>query len=97
MARPLRLEYDGAFYHVTSRGNERGKIFFTEGDYGKSLIYLLKRHTGMANRAIGEQFAGLSYSAVTKSCRSLEEGMGKNRRLRTIIGRIDRELSHVKG
>lgn len=23
MARPLRIEYAGAFYHVTSRGNER--------------------------------------------------------------------------
>ena len=23
MARPIRIEYEGAFYHVTSRGNER--------------------------------------------------------------------------
>lgn len=27
MARPLRIEYDGAVYHVTSRGNERKNIF----------------------------------------------------------------------
>jgi len=27
MARPLRIEYDGALYHVTSRGNERKLIF----------------------------------------------------------------------
>jgi putative transposase len=27
MARPLRIEYDGALYHVTSRGNERKSIF----------------------------------------------------------------------
>jgi putative transposase len=27
MARPLRIEYDGAVYHVTSRGNERKAIF----------------------------------------------------------------------
>jgi hypothetical protein len=27
MARPLRIEYEGAFYHVTSRGNERKRIF----------------------------------------------------------------------
>lgn len=27
MARPLRLEYEGAFYHITSRGNARKKIF----------------------------------------------------------------------
>jgi REP element-mobilizing transposase RayT len=33
MARPLRIEYDGAFYHVTARGNERRKIFFSKSDY----------------------------------------------------------------
>ena len=27
MARPLRITYPGAFYHVTSRGNERKDIF----------------------------------------------------------------------
>jgi putative transposase len=28
MARPLRIEYEGAFYHVTARGNERKRVFF---------------------------------------------------------------------
>ena len=32
MARPLRIEYDGALYHVTSRGNERKAIFRDDGD-----------------------------------------------------------------
>jgi putative transposase len=32
MARPLRIEYDGAVYHVTSRGNVRQDIFLDEGD-----------------------------------------------------------------
>jgi putative transposase len=27
MARPLRIEYPGALYHVTSRGNAKSKIF----------------------------------------------------------------------
>jgi len=27
MARPLRIQYDGALYHVTSRGNERKAVF----------------------------------------------------------------------
>jgi hypothetical protein len=27
MARPLRVEYFGAYYHVINRGNTRGKIF----------------------------------------------------------------------
>jgi REP element-mobilizing transposase RayT len=32
MARPLRIEFAGALYHVTSRGNERRQIFFTDDD-----------------------------------------------------------------
>ncbi len=40
MARSLRIEYEGALYHVTARGNERGKIFFTKTDYRKFKEYL---------------------------------------------------------
>jgi REP element-mobilizing transposase RayT len=36
MARPLRIEYSGAVYHVTSRGNERGRIFHS--DYDRKLF-----------------------------------------------------------
>ena len=32
MARPLRIEYDGALYHVTSRGNECKAIFRDDAD-----------------------------------------------------------------
>ncbi|HSE87242.1 MAG TPA: hypothetical protein VLJ79_13545 [Candidatus Binatia bacterium] len=31
-ARPLRIEYDGALYHVTSRGNNRKTIFKDDSD-----------------------------------------------------------------
>ncbi|SPF44950.1 transposase (fragment) [Syntrophobacter sp. SbD1] len=40
MARPLRIEYEGAFYHVTARGNERWKIFFMKKDYDKFKEYI---------------------------------------------------------
>jgi putative transposase len=33
MARPLRIEFPGALYHVTSRGNARAKVFTDESDY----------------------------------------------------------------
>ncbi len=32
MARPLRIEYDGALYHLTSRGNEQKPIFRDDAD-----------------------------------------------------------------
>ena len=39
MARPLRIEYPGAFYHITSRGNERKAVFKSERDREKLLFY----------------------------------------------------------
>ncbi len=40
MARPLRIEFEGALYHVTSRGDDRRKIFSTKRDYKKFKEYL---------------------------------------------------------
>jgi putative transposase len=40
MARPLRVEYPGAFFHVTNRGNGRQKIFKDNRDREKLLGYL---------------------------------------------------------
>ncbi|MHA1629742.1 MAG: REP-associated tyrosine transposase [Candidatus Heimdallarchaeota archaeon] len=33
MARPLRIEFKGALYHIISRGNERREIFLGDDDY----------------------------------------------------------------
>jgi putative transposase len=40
MARPLRIEYEGAIYHVTSRGNARNEIFLEETDRADFLSVL---------------------------------------------------------
>lgn len=40
MARPLRIEYPGAFYHVISRGNAGDPIYKTRRDREKFLEYL---------------------------------------------------------
>jgi len=40
MARPIRIDFEGAVYHVTSRGNERRKIFFSRKDYEKFKEYV---------------------------------------------------------
>jgi putative transposase len=52
MARPLRIDYPGAFYHVTCRGNERKNIFrddrdrevFLEKLQGSLDIYSVRLH-----------------------------------------------------
>ena len=40
MARALRITFPGAFYHVTSRGNERKAVFKSKRDREKCLEYL---------------------------------------------------------
>ena len=40
MARQLRIEYPGAFYHVTSRGNERKAVLKARRDREEFLEYL---------------------------------------------------------
>ena len=40
MARPLRIEYPGAFYHVTSRGNEQKDVFKSQKDRERFLSYV---------------------------------------------------------
>ena len=40
MARALRITFPGAFYHVTSRGNERKAVFKSKRDREKFLGYL---------------------------------------------------------
>ena len=40
MARPLRIEFPGAIYHVTSCGNERKAVFKTKRDREQFFEYL---------------------------------------------------------
>ncbi|MHB8881196.1 MAG: transposase [Thermodesulfovibrionales bacterium] len=46
MARKPRIEFEGAFYHVITRGNQRRKIFRDEGDFEK-YIEILSRYKAM--------------------------------------------------
>jgi REP element-mobilizing transposase RayT len=42
MARPYRLQGEGYLYHITSRGDDRKRIYISKYDYEKFLEYLLK-------------------------------------------------------
>jgi REP element-mobilizing transposase RayT len=42
MARPLRIEYPGAVYHITSRGNEKKPIYKDEQDR-KNFLFILDK------------------------------------------------------
>ena len=52
MARPLRIEYQNAVHHVTSRGNARNKIFLGDQDRENFLFVLdavVKRHNWLCH------------------------------------------------
>jgi len=40
MSRPLRIQFEGAFYRVLARGDERRPIFRDREDYGRFLALL---------------------------------------------------------
>ena len=46
MARPLRIEYAGALYHITSRGDGREDIYLDDGDRVQFLKVLSEVCTG---------------------------------------------------
>lgn len=48
MARPLRIQYPGAVYHITCRGNERREIFRDDFDR-KKFLELLKESASIYN------------------------------------------------
>jgi hypothetical protein len=48
MFRPLRIEFEGAFYHVMARGNARQSIFPDEDDRHSSTTW-----TGFAKVSTG--------------------------------------------
>jgi putative transposase len=37
MSRPLRIEFPGALYHVTSRGTEKGRVFRDDHDFSRRM------------------------------------------------------------
>ncbi len=81
MSRPLRIEYPGAFYHVTSRGNERKAIFKSVRDREKFLEYLESASTRYGARI-------LAYCLMTNHYHLLVE---------TPEGNLSQVMRHING
>ena len=63
MSRPLRIEFPGAVYHVTSRGNARQKIYREDYDreqFLSTLAHVIGRwaHTQAGGPALNELLSG---------------------------------------
>jgi hypothetical protein len=57
---PYRLQSEDCFYHITSRGNDRKKVFLNDTDFEKFLEYILtqrgcRNRAGYNNRGGGEK------------------------------------------
>ena len=96
MGRPLRVQYPGAWYHITSRGNERKAIFKSNGDREKFLTYLASSHerydavihayTLMSNHY---QMRG---SAVSQSNRRFKIKLNHDKKLKALLERSIEKL-----
>ena len=80
MARPLRIEFSGALYHVTARGNAQQDIYLTDEDR-QAFMTLLHRaceryhwlchayHYTLSE--IGDEF-GVSYATESRAVKEYE-------------------------
>lgn len=81
MARPLRIEYPGAWYHVLNRGRRRENIFFSDNDY-KLFLKVLGECTKLFNIEIH------AYSLIPNHYHLL---------IRTPNGNLSRGMRHLNG
>jgi hypothetical protein len=61
MARALRIQYDGALYHMTSRGNARKAIYRDDEDR-RIFLDILFRY----NQKKVADYLGLHYSTISR-------------------------------
>jgi len=81
MARPLRIEYPGAWYHVMNRGRKSEKIFHDRHDY-QVFVDLLEESSEMWNIRVA------AYCLMTNHYHIL---------LQTPDGNIARSMRHING
>lgn len=78
MARPLRIEYPGALYHVTSRGNAKAKIFVDDSDHKAFLTvlgFVVKRFNWLCHAycLMGNHYHLLIETPEANLCRGMRQ------------------------
>jgi hypothetical protein len=83
MARPWRVEFAGACYHVTARGN-----------WGRDLtLWLGRMHCGLKLRELGELAGGLDYATVSVAMRRWAERVATDKKLMKLQQRATQLLN----
>ncbi len=88
MSCPLRITYPGAFYHITSRGNEQKAVFKSRQDRTKFIEYLestSERYSAVMHAycEIGAYF-NLGESGVSKVYLRLSQRIEKDKKLKSL-------------
>lgn len=58
-------------------------------------ISLSRSHCGLSSRALGEFFGGISGAAVTMSCKELNKGLARDKRLRNKMGKVEKQILKI--
>jgi chromosomal replication initiation ATPase DnaA len=88
MARQLRINYPGAFCHITSRGSE--------GRPSRDVKqYLCYRYTSVRLKKIGEQFK-ISELAVSHAVSRVSKTIAKGKKSAKKIDRLINKLNHSR-
>jgi len=75
--RPQRIEYEGAVYHVTARGNERRAIFRADRDHGD-----------LTQRQVADVLGIGTGAPISQQLRKLARALESNRVLRRQVTAI---------
>ena len=95
MARPLRVEYPGAYYHVINRGNNKQQIFNNKAR--EVAIYIARDMTGITCKDLGEYFGGVSGALITMMHNRIADESKKNKRLKGRINNIRNQIFTIQG
>ncbi len=90
MARPLRIEYPGAYYHVINRGNNQEKILKTKAR--EVAIYFTRDMTEITFKCLGDYLGGVSGALITIMHNRIAEESKRNKRLKGRITNIRNQI-----
>ena len=93
MARPLRVEYPGAFYHVINRGNNQEKILKNKAR--EVAIYIARDMTGITCKDLGEYFGGVSGALITMMHNRIADESKRSKRLKGRINNIRNQILKI--
>ena len=111
MARPLRVEYSGAFYHVSKRRNNQEIIFKNDRDKEKFLEIIIKGRknnkarevaihiagdlSGISCKDLGLYFGGVSGALIIIMYKRVTKEAVKNRRLKRRIDKVKKQILNI--